>query len=64
MITIDTIVAYEEGDLSANEIVDLFASLVKSGHAWTLQGRYGRTAQHFIDVGIISSLGKVLEYPE
>jgi hypothetical protein len=61
---VDKIISYEQGDLSANGILDLFAELVKNGSAWSLQGHYGRTAQAFIDRGYISKQGKVLQYFE
>ena len=61
---VDKIMAYEQGDLSANGTLDLFAELVKNGSAWSLQGHYGRTAQAFIDRGYISKQGKVLQYLE
>ena len=52
---------YENGDLSEEETVMLFASLVRSGLAWSLQGHYGRTAAALIDAGLISPEGEVLE---
>lgn len=56
------IIAYEEGELSDNEIIDLFAELISTGMAWTLQGSYGRAAKNLIDNGIISPQGNVLQY--
>jgi len=56
------LMTFEEGQLDARETLDLFALLVKSGMAWTLQGSYGRTAQHMINEGLISPLGYVTEY--
>jgi hypothetical protein len=51
---------YENGDLSEEETVMLFAELVRSGLAWRLQGHYGRTAQRFLDAEWISPEGQVL----
>lgn len=51
---------YENGDLSDQEVVMLFASLIRSGLAWRLQGHYGRTAMGFLDNGWISPEGQVL----
>ena len=49
--SIDNIIAYENGELNDQEVVCLFAELVKSGMAWTLQGHYGRTANALIKEG-------------
>ncbi|HDY88536.1 hypothetical protein LCGC14_0360450 [marine sediment metagenome] len=56
---VDKIIAYEQGELSDTETVELFAQLVKSGMAWTLQGHYGRTAKALIDNGYIDEAGDV-----
>lgn len=53
------IVAYEQGNLTDSETVLLFAHLIETGMAWTLQGHYGRTAQAFIDADIITPDGEV-----
>lgn len=47
------IVAYEMGELDALETVKLFQTLVDTGIAWELQGHYGRTAQRFIEEGLV-----------
>lgn len=52
MPNIERIMTYEEGDLGADEIVELFQELIDSGHAWSLQGHYGRTASALIDAGL------------
>jgi len=46
------IMAYEGGELDEDDIVDGFQRLVDNGHAWTLQGHYGRTAARLIDAGL------------
>jgi hypothetical protein len=48
---INGILAYEEGGLEHDEIVELFQQLIDSGVAWTLQGFYGRTAMALIESG-------------
>lgn len=48
---IANIIAYEQGELNDQEVVCLFADLVRSGLAWELQGSYGRTAQALIKEG-------------
>ena len=61
----DKIIAYEQGELGTNNTVELFAELIKTGQAWSLQGHYGRTAAALIEQGIISKEGSVLEsFPE
>lgn len=64
MNTVDKIIWYEQDELSANEIIELFAELVKNGHAWSLQGSYGRTASALIKAGYISESGRVLKLAE
>lgn len=51
MINVDTIIAFEQGDLGHNEEVALLQKLIDSGEAWTLQGFYRRAAQRCIDSG-------------
>jgi hypothetical protein len=48
---VDNIIAYEQGELNDREVVCLFADLVRSGMAWSLQGHYGRTANALIKEG-------------
>ncbi len=55
---------YEEGELGEEEqVLELFADLIKSGWAWQLQGRYGRMARDLIEGGWISEDGEVLVSP-
>lgn len=56
---IDNIIAYEQGELTTRETVELFSELVKSGEAWRLQGHYGRTAKAFIDANILHPSGEI-----
>jgi hypothetical protein len=56
---VDNIIAYEQGELNDREVVCLFADLVKSGMAWSLQGSYGRTANALIKEGWIDREGNV-----
>ena len=58
---INKIIAYESGELKAEDTLDLFAELIRTGQAWSLQGHYGRTAQALIDSGYISEKGKILK---
>lgn len=50
----DKIMAYEAGELSENEIIELFQDLVNTGLAWKLQGSYGRMAKELIDAGLVT----------
>ncbi|WP_329289515.1 hypothetical protein [Streptomyces pseudovenezuelae] len=62
-IAID-LISYEQGELSARETLELFALLVKSGMAWTLQGSYGRTANELIHAGYLTREGGVTEFAD
>lgn len=57
---LDRIIDYESGELSSDDTLSLFADLIRTGLAWTLQGSYGRTAKHLIDAGYLSTTGEVL----
>ena len=50
MFTAD-IIAYEEGTIPEDRIIQMFQDLVDSGAAWKLQGHYGRTAIQLIAGG-------------
>lgn len=50
---VGAIMAYEAGELSQQKEIELFQHLVRNGHAWQLQGSYGRTARAMIDAGLI-----------
>lgn len=49
--TVDWIMAYENGELDREAVVEGFQALVDSGLAWQLQGSYGRTAAALIRSG-------------
>ena len=51
---VGAIIAYETGELSEEGTIELFQHLVDNGHAWSLQGSYGRTAQALLDAGYIT----------
>lgn len=51
---VGAMMAFEEGEASEQEVVDLFQHLVDTGMAWTLQGFYGRTAAALIEAGLVS----------
>lgn len=55
MPDITKIMAYEQGELDEDEIVELFQELIDTGAAWSLQGSYGRTAAALINNGLCSA---------
>lgn len=59
MSQIDLIIQYENGELDDQQVVFLFADLIRTGQAWMLQGHYGRTAQRLIEAGWIDKKGNV-----
>jgi hypothetical protein len=63
-MNIDTLMAYESGELNDAETINFFADLVKTKMAWSLQGSYGRMASAMIDAGFISPEGEVTELAE
>lgn len=60
-MNIDSIIAYESGELNDAETLQLFADLIKSGAVWSLQGHYGRTATALLDGGYITADGEVTD---
>ena len=53
MDQLDKIIAFEQGDLSDGEVIQLFQGLVDSGLAWNLQGSYCRMARALIEAGYV-----------
>jgi len=51
MTMINQVIAYEQGELDEEGIIDLFQELINSGMAWEMQGSYGRTAKALINAG-------------
>ncbi|WJN62604.1 hypothetical protein [Streptomyces phage phiScoe1] len=58
------VMSYEAGELDARETLELFATLVRSGMAWTLQGSYGRTANELVHMGYLTDEGEITEFAE
>jgi hypothetical protein len=51
---LDSMIAWEQGDLDDEGTVELFQNLLDTGLAWQLQGCYGRMTQRLLDAGYIS----------
>ena len=49
---VDDFMRYEPDQMSHEEEVAFMQRLINNGMAWSLQGHYGRTAQHFISMGL------------
>ena len=49
---VDKIIKYENGNMTNEETIKFFQELIDSGMAWKLQGHYGRTAIHLLEVGL------------
>jgi hypothetical protein len=58
-ISIDQIIAFEQGELDDISTVKMFSKLIKTGMAWQLQGFYGRTAAALIENNIINKEGEI-----
>lgn len=50
---VDRIMAYEQGEMNEQEVVEFFQELVDDGLAFRLQGHYGRTATRLIEAGLV-----------
>ena len=51
---VEGIMSFEAGEATEEETIELFQHLVTSGLAWQLQGVYGRTAQYYIEAGLVT----------
>ena len=58
---VDSIMAYEDGELNNEGTLNLFAHLIKTRQAWSLQGAYGRTAHSLIENDYITADGELTE---
>jgi hypothetical protein len=45
------VMAYENGELDEDKIIEGFQHLIDKGIVWELQGSYGRMAKSLIDAG-------------
>ena len=51
-MNVDQIIAYEEGDMDEEEMIEMFQEGINSGLVWKLQGHYGRVAKSLLDAGL------------
>ena len=56
MIDINKIIKYESDEMDQEETISFFQELIDTGHAWRLQGHYGRTALRLIECGLCRGL--------
>ena len=54
MPTVDEIMAYEDGSMEEEDMINFFQKLIDTGMAWTLQGHYGRVAMNLVEDGLCS----------
>lgn len=55
MPNIDTLIAFENGDLDEDEAIAFIQDGIDKGWVWGLQGSYGRTAASLIDSGLCTA---------
>jgi hypothetical protein len=60
-MNIDTLIAYESGELTDAQTINFFAELIKTRQAWSLQGSYNRMAEAMITAGFITPEGETTE---
>jgi len=61
MPDVTKIIAFEQGELDDEGVLELFSGLLASGLVWSLQGFYGRTATALIENGWLSPDGERLK---
>ena len=52
--SVGAIIAFEQGDLDKEKVIELFQHLVDTGLAWKLPGSYGRAAARLIELGLVT----------
>ena len=51
LVDVSKIIAYENNEMTQEEVIEFFQELIDTGYAWRLQGHYGRTALRLIEYG-------------
>lgn len=57
---LDKITAFEEGELTQVQVLELFSYLIRAKLLWKLPGNYERTAQDLLDRELIDSSGEIV----
>lgn len=57
MPDIDQILAFENGEMEFDEVVDFIQDGINAGWVWRLQGFYGRCAAQLIEQGYCQPAG-------
>lgn len=52
----DRIMKYEQGDMTSEEIIELFQELMNTGIIYNLQGSYQRVANKLLISGLIHNI--------
>lgn len=52
MPDIDYLIAFENGELDQDQVIDFIQDGIDRGGVWSLQGFYGRTARDLINAGL------------
>jgi hypothetical protein len=52
MPNITTLMAFENGELDEDQVIEFIQDGIDKGWVWKLQGFYSRTAQALIDAGL------------
>lgn len=55
----EKIIAFENGELTQVQVLELFSYLIRAKLVWKLQGNYGRTANSLIEAGLIEDSGEI-----
>jgi hypothetical protein len=50
---VEQLIAYEEGQITKDEEIELFQHLIETGMCWHLAGHYHRVAATLIEAGLI-----------
>ncbi|WP_281712158.1 DUF7417 domain-containing protein [Dermacoccus nishinomiyaensis] len=55
----EKIIAFENGELTQVQVLELFSYLIRAKLVWKLPGNYGRTANSLIEAGLIEDSGEI-----